>query len=251
MTPDDALVTGRTAIVTGAGAGIGRGIAIVLARFGARVVVLEIDPVSGERTAADVRAAGGEAFAIPTDVRDPEQVERAVTTAAERFGGVDVLVNNAGIGVRAPSTELDGATIDRIHELNVRGLLLLTTALIPSMTARRAGAIVNVSSVSARVGTPRRAAYAASKGAVEAMTRSLAMEFGPSGIRVNAVAPGAIAWPEDGQLESEERSRILKTTPLGRIGSPEDIAQAVHFLACAPYITGQILAVDGGRSIYL
>src|SRR6185295_3090577 len=129
---------------------------------------------------------------VEADLADPDAPGQVARRALEALGHVDALVNNAGVGARLPSVELDGKTIDRLLQVNVRGLLLLTTALLPSMVARGSGSIVNVSSVSSQVGTPRRAAYAASKGAVDALTRSLAMEFGPHGIRVNCVAPGVI-----------------------------------------------------------
>jgi NAD(P)-dependent dehydrogenase (short-subunit alcohol dehydrogenase family) len=172
--------------------------------------------------------------------------------ALDALGHVDVLVNNAAIAVRAPTVELDAATIDALHAVNVRAPLLLIAGLVPSMVERGGGVIVNVSSVSALVGTPRRAAYAATKGAMDAAPRSLARELGPQGIRVNAVAPGVVdtdLWARNkaipGVIEGIERQ-----TPLGRWAQPEDIAEVIVFLAsdAARFVTGEVLSADGGMA---
>src|SRR5829696_8548679 len=180
----------RTALVTGASRGIGAAIARSLDGQGARVALVARSTDALEEVAAGLVHAP---VVIAADLADPDAPAEIAGRALGALGRVDVLVNNAGIGVRTDSTALDGDTIDAIHRLNVRNLLLLTTALLPPMIEAGRGSIVNISSVSGVVGTPRRAAYAASKGAVDAMTRSLAMEFGSRGVRVNAVAPGAIA----------------------------------------------------------
>jgi NAD(P)-dependent dehydrogenase (short-subunit alcohol dehydrogenase family) len=186
------------------------------------------------------------------DLAEEDAPSGIASRALAALGRVDILVNNAGVGVRAPSIELDAGTIDAIHAVNVRGLLLLTTALLPSMVERGSGSIINISTVSARVGTPRRAAYAASKGAVDALTRSLATEFGPHGIRVNSVAPGAIVtamWERNraipGVIEQVEGQIALR-----RWGVPEDLADVVVFLAsdAARYVTAQTIEVDGGMA---
>jgi NAD(P)-dependent dehydrogenase (short-subunit alcohol dehydrogenase family) len=170
--------------------------------------------------------------------------------ALVELGRVDILVNNAAIGVRTDSTGLDATAVDQILQLNVRNLLLLTTALIPSMVDQGGGSVVNISSISGVRGTPRRSAYAASKGAVDAMTRSLAMEFGPQGIRCNAVAPGAITtamWARNRELPGVIE-QVEAQTALRRWGTPEDIADVVAFLAsdAARYVTAQTIEVDGG-----
>jgi NAD(P)-dependent dehydrogenase (short-subunit alcohol dehydrogenase family) len=240
---------GRTAVVTGASRGIGAAIARALDRAGARVALVAR---SGEALGEVAASLAHGPVVVEADLgqRDaPAAVGRRVLDA---LGHVDTLVNNAGIGARLPSIELDGETIDRLHRVNVRGLLLLTTAVLPSMVARRSGSIVNVSSVSSQVGTPRRAAYAASKGAVDALTRSLAMEFGPHGIRVNCVAPGVIVtamWEKNravpGVIEQVEAQVALR-----RWGWPEDVADVVVFLAsdAARYVTAQTIEVDGGMA---
>ena len=189
---------------------------------------------------------------IAADLAEPDAPTTVAAAALAALGRVDVLVNNAALGVRTDSTELDGSTIDRIHQLNVRNLLLLTTALVPQMVEQGRGSVINVSSVSSQVGTPRRSAYAASKGAVDAMTRSLAMEYGPHGVRFNAVAPGVIVtsmWERNravpGVIEQVEAQIALR-----RWGLPDDVADVVVFLAsdAARYVTAQTIEVDGGMA---
>jgi len=189
---------------------------------------------------------------IRTALLEADVNVRVVRQVVAALGRVDVLVNNAALGVRTDSTELDGSTIDRIHQLNVRNLLLLTTALVPQMVEQGRGSVINVSSVSSQVGTPRRSAYAASKGAVDALTRSLAMEYGPHGIRFNAVAPGVIVtsmWERNravpGVIEQVEAQIALR-----RWGLPDDVADVVVFLAsdASRYVTAQTIEVDGGMA---
>ena len=189
---------------------------------------------------------------IAVDLAEPDAPTTVAAAALAALGRVDVLVNNAALGVRTDSTELDGSTIDRIHQLNVRNLLLLTTALVPQMVEQGRGSVINVSSVSSQVGTPRRSAYAASKGAVDALTRSLAMEYGPHGVRFNAVAPGVIVtsmWERNravpGVIEQVEAQIALR-----RWGLPDDVADVVVFLAsdAARYVTAQTIEVDGGMA---
>ncbi len=201
----------------------------------------------------DVAAGLGNSPAVfEADLETAEAPAAIAAAALELFGRVDVLVNNAGVGVRTASTDLDAATIDAIHAVNVRGALLLTTALLPSMVSQGSGSVVNISSVSGVRGTPRRAAYAASKAAVDGMTRSLAMEYGPSGIRLNAVAPGAIVttmWERNRAIPGVIAA-VESQTALRRWGTPEDIADVVVFLAsdAARYVTAQTIEVDGGMA---
>ena len=239
----------RTAVVTGASRGIGAAIATALDAAGARVALVA-------RSADDLTAVAAglehEPVVIAVDLAEPDAPTTVAAAALATLGRVDVLVNNAALGVRTDSTELDGSTIDRIHQLNVRNLLLLTTALVPQMVERGRGSVINVSSVSSQVGTPRRSAYAASKGAVDALTRSLAMEYGPHGIRFNAVAPGVIVtsmWERNravpGVIEQIEAQIALR-----RWGLPDDVADVVVFLAsdAARYVTAQTIEVDGGMA---
>jgi NAD(P)-dependent dehydrogenase (short-subunit alcohol dehydrogenase family) len=239
----------RTAVVTGASRGIGAAIATALDAAGARVglVARSTDDLTAVAT-----GLSHEPVVIAVDLAEPDAPTTVAAAALAALGRVDVLVNNAALGVRTDSTELDGSTIDRIHQLNVRNLLLLTTALVPQMVEQGRGSVINVSSVSSQVGTPRRSAYAASKGAVDALTRSLAMEYGPHGIRFNAVAPGVIVtsmWERNrsvpGVIEQVEAQIALR-----RWGLPDDVADVVVFLAsdAARYVTAQTIEVDGGMA---
>jgi len=246
---DPFSLDGRAAVVTGASRGIGAAIARALDAGGARVALVARSPEDLTKVAADLTH---DPVLIDADLGEADAPLEVASRALGALGAVDVLVNNAGIGVRAASTDLDADTIDRLHRVNVRGLLLLTTSLLPSMVERGAGSIVNVSSVSSQVGTPRRAAYAASKGAGDALTRSLAMEYGPKGIRVNAVAPGVIVtamWERNrtvpGVIEDIEAQIALR-----RWGLPEDVADVVVFLAsdASRYVTAQTIEVDGGMA---
>jgi NAD(P)-dependent dehydrogenase (short-subunit alcohol dehydrogenase family) len=242
-------LTGRTAVVTGASRGIGAAIAVALDAAGARVALVA-------RSADDLTAVAGslehDPVVVATDLAEPDAPATVAAAALAALDHVDILVNNAALGVRTDSTELDGPTIDRLHQLNVRNLLLLTTALVPQMVERGGGSVINVSSVSSQVGTPRRSAYAASKGAVDALTRSLAMEYGPHGIRFNAVAPGVIVtsmWERNraipGVIEQVEGLIALR-----RWGLPDDVADVVVFLAsdASRYVTAQTIEVDGGMA---
>jgi NAD(P)-dependent dehydrogenase (short-subunit alcohol dehydrogenase family) len=242
-------LVGRTALVTGASRGIGAATVRALDEAGARVaLVARSEPTL--REVADGLA--NEPVVIAADLADDDAPGAIAARALDELGPVDVLVNNAGIGVRTDSTELDAAAIDQIHQLNVRSLLLLTTALVPTMIERGRGSVVSVSSVSAQRGTPRRSAYAASKGAVDAMTRSLAIEYGRYGIRFNTVAPGAIvtAMWERNRAEPGVIEQVEAQTALRRWGTPEDIAGVVVFLAsdAASYVTAQTIEVDGGMA---
>jgi NAD(P)-dependent dehydrogenase (short-subunit alcohol dehydrogenase family) len=242
-------LAGRTAVVTGASRGIGAAIAVALDAAGARVALVA-------RSADDLTAVAGglehDPVVVATDLAEPDAPATVAAAALAALDHVDILVNNAALGVRTDSTELDGPTIDRLHQLNVRNLLLLTTALVPQMVERGGGSVINVSSVSSQVGTPRRSAYAASKGAVDALTRSLAMEYGPHGIRFNAVAPGVIVtsmWERNraipGVIEQIEGQIALR-----RWGLPDDVADVVVFLAsdASRYVTAQTIEVDGGMA---
>ena len=239
----------RTALVTGASRGIGAATARALDRAGARVVLV------ARTTDALIAVAGGlrnDPLVITGDLADAEAPRRVADEALQAAGHVDVLVNNAAAAKRMPSVDLDADTIDSMLDVNVRNLLLLTTALLPSMIERRSGSIVNLSSVSGVIGTPNRSAYAATKGAVDAMTRSLAIEHGPDGIRVNAVAPGVIdtdLWAKNKAIPGVVE-QIEAQTPLRRWGTPEDVADVIVFLAsdAARFVTAQTISVDGGMA---
>jgi NAD(P)-dependent dehydrogenase (short-subunit alcohol dehydrogenase family) len=240
---------GRTALVTGASRGIGAAIAAALDRAGARVALTARNRPALEAVAGEMR---NDPIVIEADLADPEVPALLVSEAGERLGGIDVLVNNAAVAARAPTVELDAELVDRLYAVNVRAPLLLIAALVPSMIERGGGTIISVSSVAAVTGTPRRAAYAATKGAIDAATRSLAIELGRHGIRVNSVAPGAV----DTEMWARNRAipgvieEIEALTPLGRWATPDDIADVVAFLAsdAARFITGETVCVDGGMA---
>ena len=250
MTPADARLDGRTAIVTGAGAGIGKGTALVLARFGARVVILELNAETGEQTADDIRRAGGDAVAIATDVRQSDQVARGLAAAVERYGGVDVLVNNAGGTFAGSFLDATEKGWDALHRANLKSVLHCTQAVARRMVEQgRGGSIVNVVSIEAVRAAPLYAAYAAAKAGVVNLTQTLALELASHRIRVNAVAPDICMTEGLRALVSEaDRARFAWTVPLGRVGEPDDVAGAIAFLASdlSRYVTGITLHVDGG-----
>ncbi len=240
---------GRTALVTGASRGIGAAIARALDRAGARVAL-----VARDRDALDAVAARltNDPVVLTADLAEPDVPARLVAEVCDRLGGIDVLVNNAAVAARAPTEELDAALVDRLYAVNVRAPLLLIAALIPSMVERGSGVIISLSSVSAVVGTPRRAAYAATKGAIDAATRSLAIELGPHGIRVNSVAPGVVdteMWARNKAIPGVV-GQIEALTPLRRWSTPDDVADVVVFLAsdAARFVTGETMSVDGGMA---
>jgi NAD(P)-dependent dehydrogenase (short-subunit alcohol dehydrogenase family) len=247
-----AFLTGRAAVVTGAGAGIGKGIALGFAAFGARVAVLELVEETAGRTAAEIVAAGGEALALPTDARDPEAVERAVAAAAAHFGGVDVLVNNVGGTFRAPFLEIAEKGWDALIRANLKTVFHGTRAVAPRMIAGgRGGSIINVVSSEGVRAAPGYAPYAACKAAVISFTKTMALELGPHGIRVNALAPDiCLTEGLEAMLGEAEKRRHADMVPLGRAGVPGDLAGAAVFLASdlAAYVTGVTLHVDGGTN---
>jgi NAD(P)-dependent dehydrogenase (short-subunit alcohol dehydrogenase family) len=242
-------LTGRCALVTGASRGIGAATARALDRAGAQVVLAARGRRAMEEVAAEL---GNDPVVVETDLAGPDAARHLAHAALDRVGRIDILVNNAASAWRGDSADIDGRRIDDLLAVNVRSPLLLIGALIPSMTEAGGGSIINLSSVSAVVGTPRRSAYAASKGAIDAATRSLAIELGPSGIRVNSIAPGVVdtdLWAKNkaipGVIEAVE-----SLIPLRRWSTPEDIADVVTFLAsdAARMITGETICADGGMA---
>ena len=240
----------KVAIVTGSSRGIGRGIADRLAAEGARVVVNGRQQATIDPVAEALRGAGGEAIAVAADVGLAGDVERLFDATLDAFGGVDILVNNAAwASPTAHFLEMDEAHWDTVIQSNLKSVFLCCSRAAHSMVDQgRAGSIVNISSFAAARAHRQMAAYDATKGGMEAFTRTIALDLAPFGIRVNVVGPGAI-HTEEYQAEGEEgRRKRGETVPLGRVGYPEDVAGAVAFLASddASYITGQKLYVDGG-----
>jgi NAD(P)-dependent dehydrogenase (short-subunit alcohol dehydrogenase family) len=251
---ESGALRGKVAIITGAATGIGRASALLFAQAGARVALADAREPELARTVAEVRAAGGEATAITADLARPDECTAVVTSAVRAFGRVDVLLNNAGVG-----TMVVGGTVETIglehwdlaQDVNVRAIYLVSRAAVPHMRSA-GGSIVNISSVSAfrgSVGRPSHA-YAASKGAVLALTHAMAASYGRDGIRVNAICPGTIRTRLTADIVDrvERASKEGHGIPLGRVGEPEDIARCALFLASddASFISGAHIVADGG-----
>jgi enoyl-[acyl-carrier protein] reductase III len=249
------LLEGQVAIVTGAGRGIGRAIALRLAAAGADVVInYYLNREAAEKTLAEVTAHGVRGHLVQADMKDPAQILRLFDEAGHRFGGLDILVSSAASGVFRPARELTAKHWDWMMNTHPRALLLCAQAALPLMQGRR-GRMVAVSSIGSQRTIPQYAGMGASKGALEALTRYLAVEYGPLGIAVNAVSGGAVSTESWRRLDGVDAvlEGIRRRTPAGRIASPEDIAEAVLFL-CSPQadmIRGQVVVVDGGYSLTL
>jgi pteridine reductase len=247
----DASLEGRTALVTGGARRVGAAISRRLHAAGASVVLHYRDSsADAERLAAELNAARAKSAAtVKAELLAPIAPRALVAAALDGFGRLDVLVNNASSFFPTALGAIEASHWEELIGSNLRAPLFLSQEAAPHL-AKVKGAIVNIVDIHAERPLKGYPVYSIAKAGLAALTRSLAIELGPA-VRVNGVAPGAIAWPEDGQFPDEERKRIVLSTPLARTGAPEDIAGAVQFLACAPFVTGQILAVDGGRSIYL
>lgn len=241
-------VDGDVALVTGAGAGIGRAIARLFAGAGASVVVSDLKAEAAEAVVRDIVSAGGKAIGIACNVTKEEDLVAAVKSAVDRFGSLTILVNNAGGGGPKPF-DMPMGDFHRAYELNVFSLFRLTQLAAPHMEKAGRGAVLNISSMAGENRNQRMASYGSSKAAVNHLTRNIAFDLGPKGIRVNAIAPGAIKTDALAMvLTPEIEKAMLKHTPLGRLGRAEDIANAALFL-CSPasnWVSGQVLTVSGG-----
>jgi 3-oxoacyl-[acyl-carrier protein] reductase len=242
-----ASLQGRIALVTGASQGIGRACAVELARAGATVVLAARNEVKLAEAVAEIEAAGGQAAAIPLDVASEESIKAGAKAVLERFGKVEILVNNAGITRDGLAMAMKRADWDAVLGTNLTGAFLLTQAVLRPML-NRWGRIINVSRVVGRTGQAGQVNYAASKAGLIGLTRSLAREVASRGITVNAVAPGYIETAMTAVLDEKVRAAMMAEIPLGRAGTDVEIAQSVAFLAsdAAGYITGQVLDVNGG-----
>lgn len=246
----------RVALVTGGGVGMGAATAQRLARDGMSVAVLDINAETADSVVRVINAAGGHAVSVMADVSSRDQVERAVEQIRTVLGPVTVLVNNAGIEDFAPFPDIEDETWDRLMQVNLKGAYIVTQVVLPDMLESGWGRIINISSFGAQVGAPTMVHYAASKGGIIAMTRSLALELGSRGITVNSIAPGFIDTPMarraiDGGKFPLPLEAMLKAYPIPRLGRPEEVAAACAFFASddAGYITAQLLGVNGGTAV--
>ena len=247
-------LAGRVALVTGTSRGLGRALAHALATAGAAVACTARSLDDARKVAEEIAAAGGRAAAYPVDVTRSDDVASAVRGAEQELGGaIDVLVNNAGVTLDRPSLETTDDDWDRVLATNVGGMFRCARAVAPGMIARGGGKIVNIGSMYGRIGVARYAAYCASKAAVEALTRSLAVEWARHGIQVNCVAPGYLNTDIPRAALADERTRtlFLSKIPQRRIGEPEEIGPLVVYLAspASGYVTGQTIYIDGGQTI--
>ncbi len=253
---DPFCLAGKTAAVTGAASGIGEAIARLFGRRGARVAVLDVDAENGERVVASMREEGSDADFVACDVAREDAVGAAFAAVAERFGRLDVLVNNAGIGHVGTIATTSEQDLDRLYAVNVKGVFLCTKHALPLLLGSR-GVICNLASIASLIGVAERFAYAMSKGAVLAMTRSVALDYMDAGVRCNCICPARIHTPlVDGFLarnypgrEAEMLATLARYQPMGRMGTPEEVAETALFLCsdASRFLTGQALPLDGGK----
>jgi NAD(P)-dependent dehydrogenase (short-subunit alcohol dehydrogenase family) len=244
----------RVAVITGAGSGIGQAMARLFAREGAHILAADVNESAAQETARMITEAGGTCRTFAVDVSRPEQVRAMIDAAMAAFGRIDILCNNAGIGSTTDVVECEPEEWDRVMTVNVKSVYLGCKYAIPHMLEQGGGVIVNTASVAGMVGLPKRASYSASKGAVIALTRQVAVEYVEQGIRVNCLCPGTVDSPWVGRLLQQAgdpvaaRQALVARQPLGRLGTPDEIAAAALYLVSddAAFITGTGLVIDGG-----
>ena len=243
----------KVAIVTGAGQGIGRGIALRLAEFGANVVLLDIRQDTIDEVAEEIRSKGVEVLSLQVDVTRSERLRHMARLVMAEFGQIDILVNNAGItGRTVPMVELNEQDWDQVMNLNLKGVFLCCQAVLGYMIERRYGKIVNVASIAGKEGNPTLVPYSVSKAGVICLTKALAKEVTDYQINVNCVSPAVIQTPILEGMASSTVDYMISKIPMGRVGKPEEVAAVVHFLASddAAFVTGQCYDVSGGRATY-
>jgi len=240
----------KVAIVTGSRRGIGKAIALALAKAGANIVVSDINLDDCNKLVEEIKAINGNALAVKTDVSNPEDVSQMINLTTEKFGKVNILINNAGIYMQKSLTDVTEQDFDRTLDINLKGVFLCSKAVVPEMIKQGKGKIINIASIAGQVGFANSSAYCASKGAIINITRELALELAQYKINVNAIGPGVIETDMTKDLLEDKATKetLLANIPLSRIGKPEDIANAALFLASdnSDYITGITLFVDGG-----
>jgi NAD(P)-dependent dehydrogenase (short-subunit alcohol dehydrogenase family) len=245
---------GKSAMITGAGSGIGRGISLLLAEMGASIALLDVDESKANETASAIQTRGGEALALRCDVRNASDCRNATELVIQKWGNIDILCNCAGIAIRKNIVDLTEDEWDRALDVTLKGIYLLSRKVIPHMIRNRGGSIVNIGSGWSLKGGPNAASYCAAKGGTVNLTRAMAIDHGKHNIRVNCVCPGDVDTPmlhsECAQLgeDVQQFMREAANRPLARLGTPDDIANAVLFLASpmSTWITGVALVVDGG-----
>ena len=243
----------RVAIVTGGGRGIGKAIAVRLATHGASIVIADIDLQAAESVIAELQALGHRALAVPTDISSSEQVQAMVQATLEKFGRIDILINNAGIlGPTCPVVEVQEEDWDRVLAINLKGAFLCSQAVVPHMVAQGWGRIVSISSIAGKEGNPGTAPYNVSKVGIIGLTKSLAHEIAQTGVTVNCVAPAMIETELIDAVSPEMMAMLLAKIPMGRIGKTYEVAALIAFLASeeSAFITGQCYNITGGRAVY-
>jgi len=241
-------LAGKVALVTGAAQGIGKAVALLLARNGADIIVSDINLEKAEETAKEIQTLGRKAIAMKVDVANLDQVERMVETILQQLGQIDILVNNAGITRDKLILRMTEEDWDAVLNINLKGTFNCTKAVVRHMSKQKSGKIVSIASVVGEMGNAGQANYAASKAGVIGFTKTIAREFASRGINVNAIAPGYIETPMTDVLPAKVKEELKRLIPVERLGKPEDVAEAVLFLVseASSYITGQVLNVNGG-----
>jgi 3-oxoacyl-[acyl-carrier protein] reductase len=245
---EELKLTGKVALITGAAQGIGKAVALLLARNGADIVVSDINLEKAEETAKEIESIGSKAIAIKVNVASLNEVEQMVEAVLEKLGKIDILVNNAGITRDKLILRMTEEDWDVVLDVNLKGTFNCTKAVVRHMAKQRSGKIVNIASVTGEMGNAGQVNYSASKAGVIGLTKTIAREFAQRGINVNAIAPGFIVTPMTEVLPEKQKEELKRLIPMERLGKPEDVAEAVLFFVSeeSNYITGQVLNVNGG-----